>query len=198
MKKTIAILSLLGLAACGGGGGTGVVSTDNTYTPPAEIIADLTPIDAGTPLSVLANDHARSPISGLASDFFNHVQEAHNDGLTGEGTSIYGSDGTEAAEAIAPGANVFETLPRAIQRSINNNDSFVGGVTIKNDTRNQEYVVFSGEHGEYEAGGAALIWDKFDSVTGSQLEFRINDTRNSDGSMNLREALSPAELCNKC
>ena len=149
-------------------------------------------VETGT-LGWLQNDFTNNGVpTGVDSNLIRDAREAHADGYTGEGYSIFGTDGTEAAEIIAPDADAIDVLPRQIGRVVNYNDDFIGGVVIKQS--DNDYAQFHGQAGEYEAGAGALIWDKFDNIDSSQLVSQIDSTRNVDGSLNLRSALSPTEL----
>ena len=213
--STIALLIgvTLTAAACGGGGSGGgkvTVTSSVDTTPVAEVPAG--PVHGGilaeSPLDTPENDELMledvqsDQITIYTSDIsivipIRDVNRAHNDGYTGEGFDVYTTDGgSSVVSGIAPGANDLDFLNDVnddIYTAVNDNDDFVGGiVTPEGTTDDSNYIRFDGEVGIVEAGAAALVWDKFDTVSGSNLESHIDNTRNTDGSLNLGAALAPA------
>lgn len=208
MKKTIAILSLLGLAACGGGGGGGTVSsvTPTIDTTPTPIMGD------GTTINDIQADYDQSPIAGVGSNLIRDISNAHADGYTGVGFNVF-TVAPEEANVIAPGSSHFdiEDLAGVVSQNVadivNPNDEFNGGVLVKQS--DNDYVIFNrsvtytdenGNQGyenvgSIEAAAGALVWDKFDNISGSTLESHIDSTRDTvSGNLNLARALSPTEL----
>ena len=213
--KVNTIALLIGVAmtatACGGGGSgggkvtvaTATVDTAVVVTEPTNggILAESptdTPEFDNLELQDLVRDFNKGVPTGVDGDLLQDVINAHAAGYNGTGFDVYTTDaGVSITQAIAPGANSMDFRTEsslALFDEVDPNDSFVGGVvTGDGDMTTNDYIRFDGDAGRYEAGAAALVWDKFDNVNGSVIEGQINRTRNADNELDLSAALAPAE-----
>ena len=146
----------------------------------------------------LVRDFNKGVPTGVDGDLLQDVVNAHAAGYDGTGFDVYTTDaGVSITQAIAPGANSMDFRTEsslALFDEVDPNDSFVGGVVTRDgDMTTNDYIRFDGDAGRYEAGAAALVWDKFDNVNGSVIEGQINRTRNADNELDLSAALAPAE-----
>ena len=222
--NTIALLIGVAMTAtaCGGGGsGSGKVSVATATVDTAVVVTEPTnggilaessldsPMNDNLALVDLRDDFDANgvPTANVFDEDYNRftvrvdgdllqdVENAHAQGYTGEGFDVYTTDGqTGITEAIAPDANALELVSNdALNREVNDNDDFVGGiVTPEGDS--SDYISFQSGIGAYEASAAAVIWDKFDSASGSDLETHINNTRKTTGELDVSAALAPAGL----
>lgn len=209
MKKNLIPIIGLGLlvTACGGGGGGG--GSVSNITPTLPVVP--TPIEGSIPLETIADDLTQSRIPGIAGNFTADIQAAHAEGYTGAGFKVFSGD-PDATSAIAPDSRSYDiedlagVISQDVADEVNPDDAFTGAVVSK-DADNDYIVVdrsiaYTDENGNignsnisaYEAGATAVIWDKFDSVSGSALSSHIDATRNTNGSLNVARALSPTEL----